>query len=153
MTTEEYGRSYERGFRLTVRFLSSRGLCSEAAEETAQAAWVKGLEHLGQLRNKNMVVTWVNSIALNVYRSFKRGPVLQELPELSIPPQVNLAAIDVERLFQFCKTSERLMFRLRYLEGFGIKDIAQQEGCTQSAVRLRLLRARRSARVLLGEAA
>src|SRR5262249_14135899 len=129
MTTEEYGHSYERGFRLTVRFLSSRGLGSEAAEETAQAAWVKGFEHLGQLRNKHMVVTWVNSIALNVYRSFRRRPVLQELPELSIPPEVNLAAIDVERLFRFCKTSERLMFRLRYLEGFGIKDIAQQEGC------------------------
>ena len=153
MTVEEYGKSYERGFKLTVRFLGSRGLCGDAAEETAQAAWVKGLERLGQLRDKKLVVTWVNSIALNVYRSFKRTPPFQELPELSVPPQVNLAAIDVDRVLHFCKASEQLMLRLRYLEGFGIKDIAQQEGRTQSAVRLRLLRARRSARALLGEAA
>src|SRR5260370_37743717 len=97
MTTEEYGKSYERGFRLTVRFLGSRGLAGDAAEETAQAPWGKGLEHLGQLRNSHMLVTWVNSIALNVYRRSRRGRVLQELPALSIPPHAALAAIYAER--------------------------------------------------------
>jgi len=126
---------------------------AEYAEETAQAAWAKGWEHLGQLRNDKMVVTWVNSIAWNVYRSAARRPPLQELPELAVPPQVNLAAIDVERALRCCKKNERTVLERRYLEGFQIKDIAQQEGRTQTAVRLRLLRARRSARAQLMQAA
>ena len=153
MTRDIYGKYYERGFKLTMRFLISRGMPAESAEETAQAAWAKGWEHLGQLRNDRMVITWVNSIAWNVYRSGARRPPLQELPELAVPPQVNLAAIDVERALRCCKENERTVLQRRYLEGFQIKDIAQQEGRTQTAVRLRLLRARRSARAQLMPAA
>lgn len=153
MTRELYGKSYERGFKLTMRFLISRGVCAESAEETAQAAWTKGWEHLAQLRNERMVVTWVNSIAWNVYRSANRRPPLQELPELPVPPQVNLAAIDVDRALRCCKENERTVLRQRYIDGFQIKDIAREEGRTQTAVRLRLLRARRAARARLMPAA
>jgi RNA polymerase sigma factor (sigma-70 family) len=153
MTRDVYGKFYERGFNLTIRFLISRGVRAESAEETAQAAWAKGWEHLGQLRNEHTVITWVNSIAWNVYRSTLRKPPLQELPELAVSPQVNLAAIDVDRALRCCKENERLVLRQRYLEGFQIKDIARQQGRTQTAVRLRLLRARRSARARLIPAA
>lgn len=153
MTRDIYGKFYERGFGLTIRFLISRGVRPESAEETAQAAWVKGWERLAQLRNERMVITWVNSIAWNVYRSSTRRPALQELPELAVPPQVNLAAIDVDRALRCCKEHERVVLEQRYLEGFQIKDIARQQGRTQTAVRLRLLRARRSARARLIPAA
>lgn len=153
MTRELYGKSYERGFKLTMRFLISRGVRAESAEETAQAAWTKGWEHVAQLRNEKMVITWVNSIAWNVYRSANRRAPLQELPELPVPPQVNLAAIDVERALRCCKANERNVLKQRYIEGFQIKDIARREGRTQTAVRLRLLRARRAARARLMPAA
>ena len=106
MKSEAYGKSYERGFRLTVRFLMSRGVCGDSAEEAAQVAWTKGWEHLGQLRDDRMVVTWVNSIAWNVIRSLARKLPLQELPEVAVPPTVNLAAIDVDRALRYCKTAE-----------------------------------------------
>src|SRR5690349_4501751 len=153
MTNEDYGASFERGFLLTVRFLTSKGICVEMAEEAAQAAWVKGWEHLDQLRNASKVITWVNSIALNVYRNFQRGRRCDELPELPMPPAVNLAAIDVERVFRCCKAHESLVLQRRYLEGLGIEEMARMEGRTEGAIRLRLLRARRSARAILAEAA
>ena len=88
MTRDEYGSAYKRGYNLTVRFLVSRGLSYDAAQETAQAAWVKGWERLGQLRDSNMVLTWMNSIALNIHRScMRREPFLQTLPELSDPAE------------------------------------------------------------------
>ena len=147
MTTETYGASYVKGFPSTVRFLISRGLCSDAAEETAQAAWVKGWEHLSQLRNDTMVVTWVNTIALNAYRRvMRRPPLLQMLPEVAEAPQVNLAAIDVDRILQSCKPKDRLVLQQRYLDGSKIGEIAQEHGWSETAVRIRLLRARRSAR-------
>src|SRR5258708_22043158 len=68
MTTEGFGQAYSRGFDVTIRFLTSRGLRRDHACEVAQAAWVKGWERLGQLRDERFVFTWVNTIALNVYR-------------------------------------------------------------------------------------
>ena len=146
MTKEEYGTAYERGFTLTVRLLLSRGLFADQAEETAQAAWAKGWERLAQLRNQHMVVTWVNSIALNLFRSILRKPVLQSLPERSAAPRINLAAIDVNRVLTFCRTNDRVVLQQRYLEDCAIRDIAQKHGWTETAVRIRLVRARRFAR-------
>jgi RNA polymerase sigma factor (sigma-70 family) len=144
MTKEEYGIAYQSGFNLTVRFLVSRGLSYDAAQETAQAAWAKGWERLAQLRDKNMVLTWMNSIALNIHRSYiRREPLLQTLPELSTPPKVNLAAIDVRRILKRCKRNDRMVLQRHYLEGYKVQEIAQQQGWTETAVRIRLLRARR----------
>ena len=72
MTKEGYGQAYQRGFELTVRFLLSRGVQRDNAREVAQAAWVRAWERLSQLRDDNLVVTWVNTIALNVYRGLIR---------------------------------------------------------------------------------
>lgn len=80
MTTDEYGSAYKNGYVLTARLLVGRGLSWDGARETAQAAWVRGWEKRSQLRDVNMVVTWINTIALNIYRSdLRREPLLQEL--------------------------------------------------------------------------
>jgi RNA polymerase sigma-70 factor, ECF subfamily len=145
MTREEYGTAYNRGYNLTVRFLVSRGLSYDSAQETAQAAWVKGWERLGQLRDDNMVLTWMNTIALNIHRScMRREPFLQTLPEISTPPKVNLAAIDVRRILKTCKKNDRLVLQRHYLEGYKVQEIAKAHGWTETAVRIRLLRARRA---------
>jgi RNA polymerase sigma factor (sigma-70 family) len=145
MTQEEYGSAYNKGYHLTVRFLVSRGLSYDSAQETAQAAWVKGWERLGQLRDSSMVLTWMNSIALNIHRSYlRREPFLQALPELPSPPKINLAAIDVRRMLKACKHNDRLVLQRHYLEGYKVQEIARAHGWTETAVRIRLLRARRA---------
>jgi RNA polymerase sigma-70 factor (ECF subfamily) len=145
MTREEYGSAYKRGYNLTVRFLVSRGLSYDSAQETAQAAWVKGWERLGQLRDSNMVLTWMNSIALNIHRScMRREPFLQALPEISTPPKINLAAIDIRRILKTCKKNDRVVLQRHYLEGYKVHEIARAHGWTETAVRIRLLRARRA---------
>jgi RNA polymerase sigma factor (sigma-70 family) len=154
MTREEYGAAYQKGYNLTVRFLVSRGLSYDSARETAQAAWAKGWERLGQLRDPKMLFTWMNSIALNIHRSYiRREPLLQALPELSTPPKVNLAAIDVLRILNGCKTNDRLVLERHYIEGYKVQEIAQAHGWTETAVRIRLLRARRTVGKRLGHVA
>lgn len=145
MTREEFGSAYSRGYSMTVRFLVSRGLSYDSAQETAQAAWVKGWERLAQLRDSSMVLTWMNSIALNIHRScVRREPFLQTLPELPTPPKVNLAAIDVRRILKTCKKNDRMVLQRHYLEGYKVHEIASAHGWTDTAVRIRLLRARRA---------
>jgi len=144
MTVEAYGQAYQRGFDRTVRLLLSRGARSESAREAAQAAWAKGWERINQLRNESVVTTWVNTIALNCYRSVIRSENHQlPLTELSTRSDVNLGAIDLERFLAWCRPSDRRLFE-DYLQGYPIEEIARKQGISYTAARIRLLRARRS---------
>jgi RNA polymerase sigma factor (sigma-70 family) len=144
MTVEAYGQAYQKGFDRTIRLLLSRGARSECAREAAQAAWAKGWERINQLRNESVVTTWVNTIALNCYRSFLRSEN-QQLPltDQSTGTDVNLGAIDLSRFLEWCRPSDRELFE-DYLQGYPIEEIARRQGISYTAVRIRLLRARRS---------
>jgi DNA-directed RNA polymerase specialized sigma24 family protein len=147
MTREEYGKAYERGFNVTVRFLLSRGVRpSDRAEDAAQTAWIKGWEKLGQLRNPRLLMTWVNTIALNVYRTLlRREPAFRTLPELRTKGGINLAAMDVGRILKICRTSDRALLE-KQISGLTVEEIAREFGVTETAVRIRFVRARRAAR-------
>jgi DNA-directed RNA polymerase specialized sigma24 family protein len=149
MTRDGYGLAYQRGFDLTVRFLLSRGAHREYAMEVAQGAWVRGWERLHQLRDETMVVTWVNTIALNAYRRvMRREAPSQELPEVVSPQGIDLAAIDVQRILNYCRPSERMLFE-QQMVGATTEEIARRQGVTETAIRIRLLRARRATRTRL----
>jgi RNA polymerase sigma factor (sigma-70 family) len=151
MTREEYGAAYQKGYGMTVRFLISRGLVWDTAQETAQAAWARGWERREQFRDPKMVLTWTNSIALNIHRSYlRREPIRCALPEIPTPPKINLAVIDVKRILQYCRKKDRIVLEGHYLEGFKVREIANEHGWTETAVRIRLLRARRSVGQRLG---
>lgn len=146
MTNEEYGQAYEKGFDRTVQFLISRGLSSESAEEMAQGAWVRGWEKMNQLRDSRLLMTWMNTIALNMYRtSLRHPPFLQGIFEVHDSPKVNFAAIDIQVLLKTCKENDRLVLERHYIEGYTVREIATAHGWTETAVRIRLLRARRAA--------
>src|SRR5271165_4728962 len=146
MTRDGYGLAYQKGFDLTVRFLLSRGAQREYAMEVAQGAWVRGWERLHQLRDDAMVVTWVNTIALNAFRRvMRREAPSQELPEIVSPHGIDMAAIDVHRILNYCRPSERILFE-QQMYGATTEEIARKQGVTETAIRIRLLRARRATR-------
>jgi len=147
MTRDEYGLAYQKEFSFTVRFLLSRGAQRECAMEVAQGAWVRGWERLHQLRDDATVVTWVNTIALNAYRRvMRREPPSQQSPDAVSPIGIDIAAIDVHRILSnHCRPSERVLFE-QQMSGASTEEIARQQGVTETAIRIRLLRARRATR-------
>ncbi len=152
MTRTEFGTAYADGCQRTVRFLLSRGLSVDEAHETAQAAWVRGWERRCQIRDRNKALTWVNSIALNLYRNqLRRDRKKEEMQDLAIPPRVSLIGIDLRRMLDRCRFSDRELLEKRYFFGYEIGELARDQGCSQTAIRVRLLRARRSLRRLLVE--
>ena len=143
MNRETYGTAYAKGYRGTVRFLCSRGIPAESSQELAQDAWAKGWERIEQLRNERMVCTWVNTIALNAYRSgLRNAPQTEPLKEYSGRAENNLASIDVERILSRCGPRQRQLFQ-RFLDGSTVQEIAMDEHASITAIRLRLLRAKR----------
>jgi RNA polymerase sigma-70 factor, ECF subfamily len=146
MTRSDYGRAYEKGFDPTVRFLVAKGIPHDAAEEIAQAAWTRGWERINQLRDEDIVRTWVNTIALNMYRRGSHIDSRQEpLMDCAVKPDAGAASIELGRLLDSCCPSDRLLL-LFQLYGFTTSEMARQVGATEAAVRIRLMRARRSAR-------
>lgn len=146
MTREQYGQAYQHGFDRTVRFLLSRGAHGDRAHDVAQGAWMKGWERLSQLRDEERLPTWVNTIALNMYRSaLRREPEYQELSDVSVGVGINLAAIDVARILTICRPTDRSLL-VQYMHGLTLREIARRLDITETAVRIRLFRARRAAR-------
>ena len=149
MTSNEYGQAYQAGFDRTIRFLISRGAPWEGAQEAAQAAWARGWERLSQLRNEAMVLMWVNSIALNAYRGvLRREARNRPLLDISSSFDFDSSAIDVDRVLKICRPSERALLE-QQMRGVSTEDIARNQGVTETAIRIRLMRARRAARSLI----
>jgi len=147
MTQEQFASAYETGCQRTMGFLLAKGLREPEAAETAQAAWARGWEHRGQLRDSSKAVTWVNSIALNLFRTrLRRNSRMREMPEIAVPPRASGTEVDVERMLHRCKPNVRKLLEAHYLEGYDIADLARKHGCTRTAIRVRLVRARRTLR-------
>jgi DNA-directed RNA polymerase specialized sigma24 family protein len=145
MARESYGQAYRDGFVRTIRFLVSRGVRTDMARELAQSAWTTGWEKQEQLRNDNLLLTWVNTIAINIYRGNLRGQrSYVGLSELRTA-EANSAEVDVRRILGFCRPRDRTLLQL-YLQGWTAEEIAGKEGVTTTAIRIRLLRARRRVR-------
>jgi len=160
MTQEQYADAYSRGFDVTRRFLVSRGVSGDTAEEAAQAAWARGWECRDQLRDPKRLVTWVNTIALNLFRNWFRRRETSLRPEHQAPPhmcfpkacgQASLQAIDIGRALASCAPDDREVIEKHYLAGYTSAELGQQKGCTAGAVRIRLLRARRRIRATIAE--
>ena len=148
MTRENYGAAYLVGFERTTRFLVSRGVLRDNAAEFAQAAWARGWEQLNQLRDESTVTSWVNTIALNSYRrNVERQSIL--LPaRVSETTMIDLAAIDLARILDRCRPCDRLLLK-QHLSGVTTREIAEHQRISEAAVRVKLLRARRTARDLV----
>lgn len=153
MTRTVFGQAYQVGFDRTVRFLISRGVGRDDAQEVAQAAWARGWECVNQLRDEAVVLTWVNTIAINIHRRASHAERLrQPLPELYSNLTIDMAAIDVASLLQSCQPRERRLLELQ-MRGVTAKEIAEGNGVTETTVRIRLMRARRAARARVEERA
>lgn len=146
MTSDAYGQAYQDGFNITIRMLASRGIDQESAREVAQAAWVKGWERLDQLRDENFVISWVNSIALNCYRSVLRERA-RTIPAIGTAgtEEFNFARLEIAQISRLCLPGDRKLLE-QQARGVTAEELARAEGLTLMAARLRFFRARAAAR-------
>jgi RNA polymerase sigma factor (sigma-70 family) len=146
MTSEEYADAYRRGFNLAVRFWVSRGVSYDDAVESVQAAWAKGWERRDQLRQPTSVLPWIISIAGNIRKTVLRQQQ-REVPgddtRATTQPS-GAASIDARKVLDGSKPLHRAVLEAHYMHGLTALEIAEAEGVSEGAIRLRLLRARRN---------
>lgn len=146
MTSEEYADAYTRTFKLAVRFWVSRGVPYDDAVESVQAAWAKGWECRDQLRQPGSVLPWIISIAGNIrkttLRQQQREVAAPDLPAAAVHSS-RASVIDARTVLEQSKPMHRAVLEAHYMYGFTAPEIAQAQGVSEGAIRLRLLRARR----------
>lgn len=149
LTAEEFGEAYSRRFIRTVKFLQARcsGLRPDQAEEIAQAAWARGWEYRESLRDRTLLPTWVNTIALNLFRSECRVAWRRE--ELTYDPSCmgpSLVGLQAEQALQACSARDAHLLRARFSLGYSTDELARSAGVGRIAIRVRISRARRQIR-------
>ena len=144
-----FAARYTASFEVTIRLLQSRGAEWDIAVELAQAAWARGWEHRAELRTEEMLTTWINTIALNLFRnSAKRryeGISLNilQLPAPELRPETKLEAEQfLKRIPGYDRT---LLYDFLFL-GYTDKELAQRLQISPTAVRIRISRAKQRLR-------
>ena len=155
--------------RLVFRVI--RGMVSGAeVEDIGQEAFLRAYRSLGQIQQGSSVGPWLARIAVNLcYDHLRRLRWRQERSFSELGPEETTvldrlarderALGEIDRLF-FRNLAEKLLGQLapqdrailllKEREGMETKEVAKILGCSEVAVRLRLFRARRALRKLLG---
>jgi RNA polymerase sigma-70 factor (ECF subfamily) len=141
----------------------ARHLCHhlQDAEDVAQSALLKAVQHLDGFRAEASLRTWLHRVATNECRMLRRRktPIsldtLLEEPDLGAGPRAGTdrfdpeqAAMEAERRTAVLRSLEALPARYRTVvllkDGWGLsaEAIAEATGTTVSAVRSKLHRAR-----------
>lgn len=154
-STASFDDLFESGFHSgyinTRRFLQSKGADRELAEELAQAAWTRGWERRAQLRCPELLGSWVNSIAMNLWRNHiigsRRFGGLKE--DILIFSKID-EEMDAAVILKSCLPGESEMLRHFYFDGMSTEEIAKRAKCRPVTVRVRLMRLRDTVRSRLG---
>ena len=142
----------EKVYRMSQRMLR----CDADAEDTAQEVMLKlwtMRDHLAAYRNVEALAVQIGkNICINKLRDRKRmsDDAFDALQETAPTPDLQLEAADamatVSRIIGRLPETQRLVIRLRDIEGYQPTEIAEIMGCELSAVRMNLSRARKKVR-------
>lgn len=148
-------------FTLAVRVLGREAL----AEETAQDVFIKAFESLGTFKGQAKFSTWLYRIAyhrsLDVLDREKRNRLAGAAPLESLPGAGEnttwntLLAQDrgvmVRELLARLDPEDRAVLTLHYLQELSLKEVGEVMGLRPDTVKVRLHRARKRLKALVGE--
>ncbi len=169
----------QRAFEVLVQRYSPlvlrvvRGVLARSAdvEDIAQEVFLRAYRSLGQIEAGSRLAPWLVRIAVNLCydhlrrlrrrgeRSFSElGPQEAGVVDTLLHDEAALHAVDrlflrevAEKLVGQLAPQDRAVLLLKEREGMDTREVARVLGCSETAVRLRLFRARRALRKLLGE--
>lgn len=124
-----------------------RGVSGDIAHEFAQRAWARAWECRSDLRHPARLPQWVNTIAINAFRSWLRQYGRERQLDLAdgMHASSHTSKILVEDLLN-CTKTYRYILESFYFWGYSAEEIANACNTTPLAIRVRLSRARAALR-------
>lgn len=151
MTKNELGDlivcSQDSLYRVAKTLLYNDADCLDAI----QNAIVKSFTKLDTLKNDKYAKTWVIRILMNecytIMRKESKFVSLESIPEQDVYEYKDYS--DLYESLMNLPEDLRMAVALYYAEGFSVKEIAEIEDTTQSAIKNRLFKARTKLKTLL----
>jgi len=139
----------EKVYRMSLRMLRSNADAEDTTQEVMLKLWT--MRHsLAAYRNvEALAVQMGKNININKIRARKHSSedAFDVMQEPALTPDQQLEAADsmttVARIIGRLPEMQRMVIRLRDLEGYQLGEIAGIMGCEESAVRVNLSRARK----------
>ena len=127
----------------------------EDREDAVQEAICRAWERIGTLKKPQYFRTWLVRILINeccgLLRQRSRVVCVDQLPEGPTQEPDRERTMDLVGAVSSLEETLRLPIVLHYAEGYSVREIAQLLGASESAVKMRLLRARDILRERLNE--
>ena len=151
---ELYTRYYDNVFAYCLRFTHDR----EGALDIAQEVFLRAAERIGQLRHTELFAGWLFRIVRNECIDFLKGRACDRMlantatgySEINSNPFIPSPAQEKEQLLNAMQTALaeadegcRALLKEKYLEGLPITELQARYGLSESAVKMRLARARK----------
>ena len=120
------------------------------SEDICQDAFLRAHENIASLRRPAAFGAWLRQIAVRLAIDELRRGALEQLPEDQpdgLPgPQAVVETMETLERFRAqinaLPQTQRVVIVMRDIEGFSIRETAEQLGITEGAVKMRLMRAR-----------
>ena len=148
-------RYQDKYVRFATRMLGNR----DDADDALQSAFVRAFRSLGKCHDPARFGAWLYQIVLNECRTFsarrsRRERRLvrneEELERLSvIPDQQSSEGEDVQLALDQLAPEQREAFLLKHVEGLSYEEMSQLVGASESALKMRVMRACGRLRVIL----
>lgn len=150
-----FGELYRRYFRRLFDYCRQWANDADTAGDLAQTAFVKAIEKIDTLRSPQTFMAWLFRIARNeslnqlAVRNNRRYQDLEQclhLPDAPMDVEALRAREDREwalhKSLATLPDESRNLLTLKYVDNHSVSDLAEQYGIGESAVKMRLLRAR-----------
>jgi len=146
--SELYNRYHEK---VKLYCLKALGNLAQA-EDVSQEVMLKAFEKITSLRNPSLWIAWLFSITrnqvLNLHKEASRWHIEGEEVANNIADQGDDIDLKMEKEFkllalpQLLDNPEMQILKMKYIDGNSIEDLCNQMHLKESAVKMKLLRAR-----------
>ena len=143
-----------------LAFLEKRVGDREVAEDILQAAFVRGFERAGTLRDGESAVAWFFRLLRNAVVDHYRRAASPVRATQDLDPEHEPAAPDPETTAEICRCILGLAETLKpeyaaalrrvEVDGLSVRDFAEEAGITANNAAVRLFRAREALKVRVG---
>ncbi|HUW21178.1 MAG TPA: RNA polymerase sigma factor [Candidatus Bathyarchaeia archaeon] len=153
------GLIYRRYHKRILNYILSRVQSLEDAEEILQETFISAFEALPFYSGRSSWLTWICGIAKHEIADFYRKkkiktvvfslfPSLEIFVSKALGPEADLEEKELKRkvlkVLRLLAEGYARILRLKYMQGFSVREIAQKFGETEKAIESRLTRARKA---------
>ena len=142
----------EKLFRMALKMLRDESEAKDVVQEIMLKLWIMR-SRLSEYRSiEALAVKICKNICINKIKTYRQSSneTFENMQASALTPDEKAETSDsietVSKIIERLPETQRLVIRLRDVEGYQSEEIAEIIGCTESAVRMNLSRARKKVR-------